>query len=144
MRRTSCDGTGETVASAGPTSLLGLRSCADAVPNLSLWHARAALESDRVSASLHYWIDLTFGYQLAGDAAVAAKNVPMVPPAKHVLRPGSSRVPLFDAPHAQRNQEPEVDPAVYPAPVRSMPFSLAWPLGPASCRDAEAARNRNR
>jgi len=85
----------------------------------ALWLDRAALESDRVSASLHHWIDLTFGYQLAGDAAVAAKNVPMAPAANHVLRPGSSRVQLLDAPHPARNQEPEDDSTVNHALVRS-------------------------
>ncbi|KAK9831842.1 hypothetical protein WJX81_000569 [Elliptochloris bilobata] len=35
---------------------------------------RAALESARASAAIHLWIDLTFGHQLAGAAAVAAKN----------------------------------------------------------------------
>ncbi len=63
------------------------------------------MESDRVSALLHKWIDLTFGYQLAGDAAVTAKNVPMAPPPGSALRPGSTRVQLFDVPHPQRQQQ---------------------------------------
>ena len=85
----------------------------------ALWCDRAALESDRVSASLHHWINLTFGYQLAGDAAVAATNVPMAPAADQVLHPGCSRVQLFDAPHPQRSQGPDESSAVEPALVRS-------------------------
>ncbi|XP_063931680.1 lipopolysaccharide-responsive and beige-like anchor protein [Zophobas morio] len=36
---------------------------------------KAALESDYVSAHLHYWLDLIFGYKQQGEAAVEANNI---------------------------------------------------------------------
>lgn len=59
----------------------------------------AALESDTVSANLHHWIDLTFGYQLSGEAAVQAKNVIHVDnstPRTHGL------LQLFTRPHPKK------------------------------------------
>ncbi|VDD80568.1 unnamed protein product [Mesocestoides corti] len=62
---------------------------------------RRLLECDTVSANLHHWIDLTFGYKLLGEAAVEAKNVhlELVSPKP----PSNSRVTcLFSAPHPRR------------------------------------------
>ena len=36
---------------------------------------RAALESEHVSAHLHQWIDLIFGYKQLGKAAIDANNL---------------------------------------------------------------------
>jgi len=58
-----------------------------------------ALESEHVSSNLHYWIDLTFGYQLSGKAAIEAKNVALKDndaPKNHGF------VQLFDHPHPKR------------------------------------------
>ncbi|GMS88407.1 hypothetical protein PENTCL1PPCAC_10582, partial [Pristionchus entomophagus] len=77
------------------------------------WH-RAKLESDEVSAHLHEWIDLAFGYQLSGDAAVRALNVPLSSVRKRSIRattaaPASTDwfmlhgfVQLFTRPHPKR------------------------------------------
>jgi len=61
---------------------------------------RAALESPRVSGELHHWIDLTFGYKLRGEAAHAAKNVPLNDP-QHFPRCHGFPM-LFAAPHPPR------------------------------------------
>ena len=58
---------------------------------------RAALESTHVSAHLHDWIDLVFGFRQGGRAAVEALNVffPLTyPGAVDLARPGWG-----DAPH---------------------------------------------
>ncbi|XP_049397674.1 protein GFS12 isoform X2 [Solanum stenotomum] len=59
---------------------------------------RDALESDRVSHQLHHWIDITFGYKLCGDAAVAAKNV-MLPSSAPTKPKSVGRRQLFTKPH---------------------------------------------
>ena len=67
----------------------------------ALLSCRAALESERVSSMLHHWVDVTFGYKLMGNAAVAAKNVALAGAAS-----GSNcvkgRAQLFTKPHPAR------------------------------------------
>lgn len=54
------------------------------------------LNGPEVSANLHHWIDLTFGYKLTGDQAVLSKNVALISdtvPRYHGF------VQLFSVPH---------------------------------------------
>ncbi|KDO35429.1 hypothetical protein SPRG_00277 [Saprolegnia parasitica CBS 223.65] len=60
-------------------------------PEAFLQCHRAALESPHVSRQLHTWIDLNFGAGLAGDLAIAHKNVPL-----------RGFVQLFSEPHPPR------------------------------------------
>lgn len=62
---------------------------------------RDALESCRVSSQIHHWIDITFGYKMSGQAAVAAKNVMLPPTAPMELR-SAGRLQLFTKPHPSR------------------------------------------
>ena len=61
---------------------------------------RQALESTRVSAQLHDWIDLTFGCKLIGKAAHEAKNVPLGQTADAPSSCGFAL--LFSSPHPPR------------------------------------------
>lgn len=78
---------------------------------------RAALESPRVSSALHHWIDITFGFKLAGASAVEAKNVALPQGAAVTAAGGGAhdrgRYQLFKAPHP-----PRVAPARKEPPVR--------------------------
>ncbi|XP_027934955.1 protein GFS12 [Vigna unguiculata] len=61
-----------------------------------------ALESDRVSFQLHHWIDITFGYKMSGQEAIAAKNV-MLPLSEPLMPRSTGRRQLFTQPHPIRH-----------------------------------------
>lgn len=62
---------------------------------------RDALESNRVSFQIHQWIDITFGYKMSGEAAIAAKNV-MLPASTSIVPRSTGRRQLFSQPHPPR------------------------------------------
>lgn len=62
---------------------------------------RDALESDWVSHQIHHWVDITFGYKMSGQAAVAAKNV-MLPSSEPTSPRSVGRRQLFSRPHPMR------------------------------------------
>lgn len=62
---------------------------------------RDALESNQVSFQIHHWIDITFGYKMAGEAAIAAKNV-MLPASTSKMPRSIGRRQLFTQPHPPR------------------------------------------
>ncbi|KAK0573871.1 hypothetical protein LWI29_014892 [Acer saccharum] len=62
---------------------------------------RDALESYRVSSQIHNWIDITFGYKMSGQAAIAAKNV-MLPSSEPTKPKSVGRRQLFTRPHPVR------------------------------------------
>ena len=64
------------------------------------------LESDYVSNHLHLWINLNFGYQLSGQAAVDAKNVPLVQDSVSGLTKNPGFVQLFTQPHPHDCRRP--------------------------------------
>ncbi|KAI9277634.1 hypothetical protein BY458DRAFT_432853, partial [Sporodiniella umbellata] len=74
---------------------------ADSPDDFIYKHAQA-LESEYVSANLHHWIDLTFGYNLTGEGAEEAKNValPLLAGQNSFMKHGI--IQLFKDKHPER------------------------------------------
>ncbi|KAI1318174.1 hypothetical protein EDD11_007057 [Mortierella claussenii] len=107
---------------------------------------REALESDYVSKHLHEWIDLTFGFKLAGPDAIEAKNVALS------LFPGQSAfmkhgiIQLFTDPHPQRvcnwslSKGPQNDRPQFVDKVSDLLFRPAGPTRSKSIRQQSGSR----
>ncbi|ELT99451.1 hypothetical protein CAPTEDRAFT_196137 [Capitella teleta] len=87
---------------------LELPEWADSTEDLLQAHC-AILEGPYVSAHLHQWIDITFGYKLTGSAAVNAKNVCLQMVNKHTDLLNHGVVQIFNYPHPRRLPVPSPD-----------------------------------
>lgn len=85
----------------GPRLIIELPPWCPTPAEFVAWH-RGMLENDYVSRHLHLWINLNFGYQLSGQAAIDAKNVPLKQEGVSGLTKNPGFVQLFTVPHPQR------------------------------------------
>ncbi len=74
---------------------------------------RGVLEGDMVSAHLHHWIDLMFGFKLSGHDAVRAKNVYVSLVDKHKDPKNCGIVQLFKSSHPKRIQSSSAPLAIF-------------------------------
>lgn len=83
---------------------LAIPSWCQSPEDLIVTHRRV-LEGDHVSAHLHHWIDLVFGYKLSGSDAVKAKNIYLSLVDKHKNPTNCGIVQLFKSSHPKRIQK---------------------------------------
>lgn len=74
---------------------------------------RTVLEGDVVSAHLHHWIDLMFGFKLSGHDAIRAKNVYVSLVDKHKDPKNCGIVQLFKSSHPKRIQSTSAPLAIF-------------------------------
>ena len=88
-------------------------------------HHKAMLESDHVSAHIHHWIDLVFGYKLTGEPAVKARNIHLALEDGHTNLIPYGVVQLFKSPHPRRLIDSQCSPYMVKNPVYE-PLPSLW------------------